>query len=91
MDRNKKFDAIVARAKALDAAKKTETFDDLRHWLNANGFTNGWGNPYHTSRGVAKLVSALWAYVAYEQGLGEAGAEPVKWAFTDQNGYYAFE
>jgi hypothetical protein len=70
---------------------QTETLDDLRVWLNANGFTSDWGNPYWTSRGVARAVSCAHAYVKNELGLGDAGAEPIAKAFTNQHGAYAWD
>lgn len=86
--RKKKFEAIRNLADQLSKAGQTMTFEQLRQWLNTNGYTSEWGNPYHSARGVARLVSCVWGYIANELGLGEEAAMAVQGAFTDQHGEY---
>lgn len=91
MSRNRKFEAVFVLATALAAQGASKTFAELMQWLNAQGLQTNYGTPYVNERGVAKLVSSVYAYVRDELGLGDAGAEPVARAFTNQHGAYAYE
>jgi hypothetical protein len=88
--REKRYNALLDRAKALVAAGKTETFADLAVWLNSQGITTGYGTPYVGTRGTARLCHCGWDYWAKERGLGVSGADPIAQAFTNAWGGYAY-
>lgn len=67
------------------------TFYDLIQELNRLDVKNGLGKPYCTPRGVARLLSAAYAYARDELRLGDAGAAPIAEAFTGQNGRYCWD
>ncbi len=92
MNRTTKLNAVRALANALVASHATMTFAQLAAHLNLQGIKTCYGTPYHSGgRGVARLAHAAYLYVRDELGLGAAAAEPIAKAFTNQNGYYAYD
>lgn len=69
--------AVHARAKQLNARGQTEKLADLALHLNALSLTSSAGTPYKPGgRGVARLVSTTYHYVAVELGLGDSARRP---------------
>lgn len=82
------FQAVYNRSLTLNQNGQTESFDQLRQWLNANGFRRpGLNTPYSSGRGIAKVVSCTYAYVDKELKLNP---QPVADVFVNQNGDYAY-
>jgi hypothetical protein len=91
--RIQKLHAVYTLCQGLYAHSNTMLLEDLRLWLNQQGFRSEppWSNPYWTARGAAAVARATYFYVRNELGLGDAGAKCVAMAFTDQRGKYPWD
>ena len=90
-DRDQRMRFVYGRAAWLTARGRTETFAALASSLNREGFTISYGTPYQGGRGVARLVSATYAYARDELGLGDTEPPVIAEAYTNKDGEYPYE
>jgi hypothetical protein len=86
--RSEKMNAVYELACSLSAAEQVYSFGDLAAWLNERGITTDYGTPYHDhgSRGVARLVSAAYAFAESEG----RNPQPIADAFVNAWGGKAY-